>query len=191
MWWVIYTVRDNEWITKWPVLLVLQKITQVSRKNVGLGFVVGATMNILSFWRNWALTQLTVRQPLNTQHPISHCTHTYAHISSLFGTLSWGSFLCLLPPVNLTFSADFMETLSDAAELYTCFSSILSDCFVPAVKTWEVNIQHVCSLEWCCCSVIYHLDLRRSSNASLCGWTAVGTQWHTAQMEPNPIYTSA
>lgn len=108
-----------------------------SRKNTGLDFIVGATMNIFSFWTIWALAQLTVSQPL---YPPKHTTsnflmHTHLHTYLL---TVWYTFLVKflfpLPPVNLTFCADFMETFSDSAELSTCFSSETLRLFCPSCQ---------------------------------------------------------
>lgn len=96
MWWVIYIVRDNEWITTWQASLALRRTTE--QKSVGWLCV---SWNIFFYFK-----------PTHLKHTTSAIlmhTHTASPLSRLFLM----KFLFPLSPVNLSFSADYMETLSD------------------------------------------------------------------------------
>lgn len=130
----------------------------------------------------------------------THLKHTtsaflmHTHTASLLSRLFLMKFLFPLSPVNLSFSADYMETLSNFQlnrPLVSAQNSQIFLFFFPPPTPQNKNSvppARLRSLYW---AVSRHPDLRRYLNASLRRWTAAGTRWPAAQMDPNPIYTSA
>lgn len=132
-------------------------------------------------------------KPTHLKHTTSALlmhTHTASPLSRLFLM----KFLFPLSPVNLSFSADYMETLSNFQLNRPLVSAQNSQIFfffffpLTHLKTRTQLSARLRSLYW---AVLRHPDLRWYLNASLRRWTAAGTRWPAAQMDPNPIYTSA
>lgn len=174
MWWVIYIVRDNEWITTWQASLALRRTTE--QKSVGWLCV---SWNIFFYFK-----------PTHLKHTTSAIlmhTHTASPLSRLFLM----KFLFPLSPVNLSFSADYMETLSNFQLNRPLVSAQNSQIFFffsfPShTSKQEFSFRHVCGLY-----IGLYCATRTWEGTSLRRWTAAGTRWPAAQMDPNPIYTSA
>lgn len=136
---VVYIVRVNEWITK--------RQTRLRRRNTVLGFSEYSLV-----LDNLSTADTKLKLPKHPTSPFPHAHVSYHRLVDFPGEVSSSppSFL-----LSILLSLLISRKLSQTIELSTCFSSKLSGCFVPAVKTRGVNIRHVCSLGWCRCLVLH------------------------------------